>query len=177
MSIFYFLITTILTSFFFFRKKRQAKNDKKVKYILYFLIYIIIFLSLLTLSYFINTKGEKLINRVCNNRCIYYYTNNNIKIILALIINSFSNILFYILTKKTIINIYNSKFKYIVHITYILINYSGMLFSLLTFYGVVGIFVIKNPIIFFMRIICTWLPIIIYPADTFIISRIRKKNR
>lgn len=179
MSIFYFLITTILTSIFFFKRKRKVTNEKIIKYILYYFIYILFFVAFLTLSYFINTVDEKLINRLCNdttNRCVYYYTNNNIKIISAIIINCISNIIFYILTKKTILKLYNSKFKYIIFITYIFINYTGMLFSLLTFYGVVGIFVIKNPIIFFLRILCVWLPILIFPIDTFIIHKIKRKK-
>lgn len=173
MSIIYF-ISSIITSIFFIRKKRSINNTKVIKYLFLYLLYIIIYILLLTIGYYVYNYNAKVINKTCNIICNYYYTTNNIQIILGLIINLVSNILFYIFSKKTIIKLYNSKFKYIILIIYILIQFIGILFGLLSVYGFMEYFVVKNTILNILRLIMSNLPIIIYPLDIFICE---KKNK
>lgn len=170
MSILYFIFS-IITSIFFMKKKRKINNTKKVKYLLLYLLYILIYITMLTIGYYVYNLNAKVVDQTCNITCTYYYTTNTIQIIFGLIIIFISNILFYNLSKKTIINLYNSRFKYIILVLYILIQFIGILFGLLSFYGFMGYFVIKNPILNILRLIISYLPIIIYPIDIFMYEK------
>lgn len=175
-SIFYFIIC-IITSIFFIKKKINIKNTAKIKYLFLYLLYILLYIILLTIGYYIYNFNAKIIEQSCNIMCTYYYTTNTIQIVFGLIINLMSNILFYIFSKKTIINLYNSKFKYIILVVYILIQFIGILFGLLSFYGFMGYFIIKNPILIIFRLVISYLPIVIYPIDIFIIEKIKKSEK
>ena len=104
------------------------------------------------------------------------YTTKSIYILIALLINLISNIVFYILTKKIITKILNTKLKYVIIIVYILFGYCTLLFGILTFFGFMGIYVIKNPILYILRIIITLLPLIIYPIDIFVIDKLKARK-
>lgn len=169
-SIIYFIFS-IITSIFFIKKKREVNNTRKTKYLLLYLLYILIYVIMLTIGYYIYNFNAKIIDQTCNILCTYYYTTNAIQIIFGLIINLISNILFYTLSKKTIINLYNSKFKYIILVLYILIQFIGIIFGLLSVYGFMGIFIIKNPILNIFRLILSYLPFIIYPLDIFMYEK------
>ena len=167
----FYLIISIVTSIFFMRKKRNIDNKHKVKYLLLYLLYILLYIIMLTIGYYVYNFNARVINQTCSITCTYYYTTNTIQIIFGLIFFFISNYLFYNLSKKTIINLYNSKFKYIILVLYILVQFMGILFSLLSIYGFMGIFVVKNPILNILRLILGYLPIIIYPLDIFMYEK------
>ena len=175
MSIIYFCITIIFSSILFFKQKISSNNNNKSKALITYFIYIIIYFVLMFINYYVYNKGVEVIDKKCDANCIYYYSNNGIQIFLGLTLNIVINYLFYNFTKKTMIQLFNSKFKYIILITYSLIQYLGIIFSLLTFNGFAGIFVIDNILLKIYRYISTYIPLIIYPSDM-IITKIKDND-
>ena len=175
MSIFYISITIIMSSILFFKQKIDNKEINKAKELIFSFAYIFLYTILLIINYYVFNKGVEVIDKTCESNCIYYYTNNSVQIVLGLTLNIVINVLYYKLTKKTLLNLFNSKFRYIILITYSLIQYLGIIFGLLTFNGFAGIFVINNVILKVFRFISTYIPLLIYPTDM-IITKIKKCN-
>lgn len=170
-SIFYFTISTILPTIFLFKRKKEDIEIDKIKILVLYPLAIILHIVLLLISFYISIHKYEILGS-CGLMCSYY-TSNSLLILLALITNLISNIIFYILTKRTLIKLLSSKFKYIIIITYIIFEYCALIFGILTFYGFSGIYVIKNPILSILRIIISLLPLIIYPLDILVIDKIK----
>ena len=173
-TLFYFLISTILPSIFLFRRKKEDIEVDKLKILASYFLVMVLHVVLLLISFYISTYKYETLG-TCGMMC-EKYTTKSIFILLALIINFISNIIFYILTKKTLIKLLNTKLKYIILIVYILFGYCTLLFGILTFYGFMGIYVIKNPILYVLRIIITLLPLVYYPIDILVIDKIKARN-
>ena len=175
MSIIYFCITIIFSSILFFKQKIKHTEENKPKVLFLYFTYIFIYIILMIINYYVYNKGVDVIDKKCADNCIYYYTNNSLQIILGLTLNIVINYMFYIFTKKALIKLFNSKFKFIILITYSLIQYLGIIFSLLTFNGFAGILVIDNIILKKYRCISTYIPLLIYPTDM-IITKIKDND-
>ena len=173
-SLFYFSISTILPTIFLFKRKKEDIEVDKIKILLSYLLVMILHGVLLLTSFYISTYKYEILG-YCGLMC-QKYTTKSIYILIALLINLISNIVFYILTKKIITKILNTKLKYVIIIVYILFGYCTLLFGILTFFGFMGIYVIKNPILYILRIIITLLPLIIYPIDIFVIDKLKARK-
>lgn len=173
-TLFYFSISTILPSIFLFKRKKEDIEVDKIKVLINYFLVIILHTVLLLISFYISTYKYKTLG-FCGLMC-QKYTTKNIYILIALLINLISNIIFYILTKKTLVKILNTKLKYIILIVYILFGYCALLFGILTFFGFMGIYVIKNPILYVLRIIIALLPLVIYPIDIIVIDKLKARK-
>lgn len=171
-SIFYFTISTILPTIILFRRKKEDIEVNKIKILALYPLTMMLHVIMLLISFYISIHKYTTLDS-CGLMC-RYYTNNSLLILLALLINLISNIAYYIFTKKALTKLLNSKFKYLIVVTYIIFEYCALIFGILTFYGFLGIYVIKNPIIYVLRIIITLLPLIIYPIDILIIDKFKK---
>ena len=176
MSIFYFLIS-IISSIFFLRKKYNTTN-KVFKYLSIYLVSIIIYFILLIFNYYFYNKDYKVVayKDLKDSITLTHITTSWIQILLGLIFNMIINISFYYVTKHTIIKLYNNLFKYIILIMFIIILYMGMMFGYLSFYGFITKFYIKSIVFNILRFISTFLPLIIYPVDIFIIEKLKKQD-
>ncbi len=177
MSIFYFLIS-IITSIFFIRKKYNTDNTHVFKYLSSYLVIIIVYFILLILNYYFYNLDSKIVSYkdLHDKITITHVTTSSIQILLGLIFNMILNISFYYITKKIYIKLFNNKFKYIILFIFIILLYSGMMFGYLSFYGFVTKFYIKNIILNILRYVSTFLPIIIFPLDIFIIDKLKKQD-
>ena len=177
MSIFYFLIS-IISSIFFLRKKYNTNNTSVFKYLSMYIGIIFIYFILLVLNYYFYNTDSKIVayKDLEDKISVTHVTTSSIQILLGLIFNMIINISFYYSTKNIIIKLYNNKFKYIILFTFIVLLYSGMMFGYLSFYGFVTKFYIKNIILNILRYISTYLPLIIFPLDIFIINKLKKQD-
>lgn len=132
--------------------KEYSDLKELSKYSLIILLHIILSITSIII-YLFNTK-------LLDN---YNYTNSPINIIIGLTIYTISTNIFCLLSIKTILKLINSKFKYLIFILYLTINYTTSVIAYCMFGQLLGKFIIDNIFLNLFRWIVIYHSILIFP--------------